>query len=199
MRGDDREPEEQPQMRRGRHARLDDRRAGAVRPVTVSDEPILANADIECAQHERLLQQPRLLMAQTTYLQIMHHLTTVPPEAGGPVFSMMDHAAIIAYHADDSAKTTSVSYTLVCTRLAEPLRVRRLAGLTCVGVAHSHPPGYASPSFGDMQYVQKVFVNPKNVALTQFCLPIVCDGVLWPYVIFRDEPTIAHMAQLILF
>lgn len=142
---------------------------------------------------------PPMRLLQTAYLDIMRHLTSVVPEAGGMLLGPKGSSVVTHYVIDENGKATAASFTLDAAGLNRVLKKALDCGLNCKGLVHSHPPGCTQPSGGDLVYVRKSFTNEKNKDLTEFLLPIVCGGVLIPYIVRPREENVVQMAQLILF
>lgn len=142
---------------------------------------------------------PPMRMLQSAYMDIMGHLSEVVPEAGGMLLGPKGTSVVTHYFIDEKGKATAASFTLDAVGLNRMLKKALACNLDCKGLVHSHPPGCTRPSGGDLAYVRKSFANEKNSGLTEFLLPIFCDGILIPYLIRPREPEIVQMAQLILF
>lgn len=170
------------------------------------DNPRIPRPDT-CDCHEdnppELVSWPALArpmkMLQTTYLDIVRHLGSVEPEAGGMLLGPKGSSVVTHYIIDEKGKRTPTSFTLDAAGLNGVLKKGRQFSLDCKGLVHLHPSGCTVPSQGDLAYVRKSFANEKNKDLTEFLLPIFCDGVLFPYVVLPREKIVVQLAQLILF
>lgn len=138
-------------------------------------------------------------MLQTAYLDIMRHLSSVPPEAGGMLLGPKGSGVVTHYVIDEKGKATAASFTLDAAGLNRVLKKALENGMNCKGLVHSHPTGCTVPSCGDLAYVRKAFANEKNKGITEFLLPIFCGGVLIPYIVLPREKNIVQVSQLILF
>jgi proteasome lid subunit RPN8/RPN11 len=103
---------------------------------------------------------------------------------------------VTEYVPDVNGKAGAASFTLDATGLNQVLKKALARGLDCKGLAHSHPSGCVHPSSGDLAYVRKSFANARNKDVSEFLLPIFCDGKLLPYIIFLDEPCNVQLGTL---
>lgn len=142
---------------------------------------------------------PIIRMLQPAYLNIMRHLASVQPEAGGMLLGPKGTPVVTHYIIDKHGKATAASFTLDAAGLNRVLKKALECDLDCKGLVHSHPPGCGQPSSGDLAYVRKSFANEKNKDLAEFLLPIFCGGILIPYVVRPHDQCIVQVAQLILF
>ena len=138
-------------------------------------------------------------MTQTVYLEIMRHLSSVAPEAGGMLLGPKSHPVVTHYVRDKKGKATAASFTLDAAGLNRVLKKAIACGMDCKGLVHSHPQGCTQPSGGDLAYVRKAFANEKNKDLAEFLLPIFCGGILLPYIVRPHDENLVQNAQLLLF
>ena len=144
---------------------------------------------------------PILKMTQSVYLEILDDLVEQPfrrEKAGMLMGPTAEDDLITQYIPDKTGRATYSSFTLDAESLNRTLHRHKNVGLDCKGIVHVHPPGILRPSFGDLQYVAKLFANPKNEETTQVMLPIVCNGRLYPYLIDADNPREIVVPNLIL-
>ena len=165
--------------------------------------PQPGTSDQKCGDPPDVATWPRPLrpmhMLQSAYLDIMRHLTSVEPEAGGMLLGPKGTSVVTHYVIDVMGKATAASFTLDAAGLNRVLKRALECDLSCLGLVHSHPVGCTQPSSGDLAYVRKSFANEKNKNLIEFLLPIFCDGILTPYIIHPHEPCVVQVAQLLLF
>lgn len=140
-----------------------------------------------------------LKMVERAYRAIIDHLGSVEPEAGGMLLGPRGTSIVTHYIPDLRGKATGASFTLDAKGLNQVLKNHLECGLDAKGLVHSHPSGIPRPSFGDLEYVARSFVNPKNRNVTEFFLPIFCDGQMFPYVVLAAQPGVVIPAQLWLF
>jgi len=144
------------------------------------------------------LDVPVVRLTQAVYARIMKVHAEVPPEAGGIILGPEGSDLVTTFHRDENGFGTSVTFTLDAKGLNAKLRVYKDAGLEMMGVVHSHPRGVKTPSPADLDYAAKLLTNPKNEGTEELLMPIYCSGILYPYVIRRDNPRSCLQAQLIL-
>jgi len=138
-------------------------------------------------------------MTQSAFREYMQELTSRRPEAGGMLLGPTDDDDLITHYVHDKhGRATPTSLTLDAAGLNRVLRRFKAARMNCKGLIHLHPRNVTLPSQGDLRYVAKSFANRNNHAAGQFFLPIVCNDRLYPYVITRDDPSRALVAQLLL-
>lgn len=142
---------------------------------------------------------PVMQIASTVYMQLMSHLTTRPPEAGGVLVGPRDHDAVTHYLPDETGDGTPVSFTFDHIRLNQLLARLEAARLDAKGVVHSHPLGCPMPSRGDLSYVARCFALAEATTLPRFLLPIVCGQLIYPYIVTHDRPWVAQFSQIVLF
>lgn len=146
---------------------------------------------LEDQWHERARQPaylPLLPMTQAVYRTVMAELGSRPPEAAGILLGPDDAEPLVTHFVLDTVGVgTSVSFSLDAANLNEVLAHYRQCGLTCVGIAHSHPTGIHAPSHGDLMYVERVFGRGRNQDAQQFLFPIFSDDRLHPYILTRTD------------
>lgn len=147
-------------------------------------------------QHHRLT--PVILMAQTVYQDIINHLATKPPEAGGVLIGPRDHRSVSHYVPDDTGTSSPTSFTFDHKRLNEILRDYVRLGLDAKGFVHSHPPGVHRLSSGDHAFIRTQLSNPKNTP-GEILMPIVVGREIIPYIVYADQPQRSVEAELRLF
>jgi len=143
---------------------------------------------------------PTLKMTQAAYSAVMADLArkSFQREEGGILLGPSDEPELaIRYLKDVKGDSRPASFTIDADYLNGEIARVRDAGLTCVGIVHSHPDGICRPSYGDLEFLQRIFANPKNGG-GMFLFPIVCSGSLHPFVV--DTRNVRRMlaAQLVL-
>ncbi len=122
-------------------------------------------------------------MTQSAFSDARDHLLSLPPEVAGILLGpVKDDLIVTHFIADTEGKGSPASFTLNTRTLNRELSKAKTCGLNCKGIVHSHPSGFIVPSSGDLAYLQRLFTRPANSELTQFFMPIVCDGHFYPYV-----------------
>ena len=139
---------------------------------------------------------PELVMTTSTYDEIMTALTSRPPEAGGLLLGPKNHRMVTHFHFDERALTTASTFTLDHTGINNVLKEYGACKLDAKGLVHSHPDGCTAPSSPDLEYVQRLFANPKNGMADEIWMPIVCGGRFYPYVIHRKDASSLAKPQL---
>lgn len=119
----------------------------------------------------------------------------LPEEAGILIGDKSDESIITDFVPDQCGRGTAVSFQLNATFLNRVVKDRDAVGQTCIGIAHSHPPGVTQPSSGDLAYFRRLFSRPANQAATSLYVPIFCDGRVYAYV-YQDGRI--HPAQIVL-
>lgn len=121
-----------------------------------------------------------LKMTQGVYQRVMTELGERRPEAAGVLLGPTDNEPLVTHFVlDSSGVGTYASFSLDAQFLNRVLAQYRGCGLTCVGIAHSHPTGVTSPSMGDRQYLAEMF---RQTGTEQpFLFPVFCDNQLHPY------------------
>ena len=137
-------------------------------------------------------------MAQSCYQHVIRELTTREPEAGGLLLGPEGHSSVTHFVLDETGHGTAASFTFDHERLNALLRQHRAVKLEGKGLVHSHPRGCTHLSEGDLIYARKLLGNPKNDA-SEVLMPLVVDGSLHPYVVYRDRPDQPAYARLVLF
>jgi hypothetical protein len=140
---------------------------------------------------------PPMRILQSAYAAIMRHLTGVEPEAGGMLLGPKGSSLVTHYVPDENGRATAASFTLDAVGLNRILKMFLACETEGKGIVHSHPIGCTTPSLGDLLYVRRSFGNPKNKDLSEFLLPIVCGGQMFPYIVAGDPLTV-RAAELIL-
>jgi hypothetical protein len=141
---------------------------------------------------------PHMKFTKAVYKQIMDQLAPLKPERGGMILGPDNQQFVSHFVLDDTGMGTGGSWTFGHKRLNEILKEYLALGLDCKGFIHSHPPGYQSLSQQDVIEFGKDFRNPKHQDLDEIWLPIIVDGLLYPYILYRNKPDQPVSAQLVL-
>lgn len=143
----------------------------------------LAETLIENLGDDELVPLWLLKITQAALRQTLDYLVSRPPEAAGILLGPHNDDSLVTHFVPDlTGAGNSASFHLDTDELNRVLRRMKPAGLNCKGIAHSHPAGVATPSLGDVRYLQRIFSLPQNAAAGSFYMPIVCGGRLYPYV-----------------
>lgn len=126
-------------------------------------------------------------LTRAVYEEIMKALTSRPPEAGGLLLGPRNHHAVTHFYLDETARATATTFTLDDVGMNRVLKDYKACGIDAKGIVHSHPHGCRAPSNPDLEYVRRLFANPKNAETPEILLPIVCGGKFLPYVITRED------------
>lgn len=143
-------------------------------------------------------QLPFMKLSQTAYQAIMRDIGAHPPERGGILLGPVGEMSATHFIFDETGKGTGASWTFGHLRINEILKQYVPLGLDMRGFIHSHPSGYRTLSSQDLTDFSKPFHNPKNEDLQEVWAPIVVDGSIYPFIIFRDRPNQAEPAQIVL-
>ena len=190
-------------LRKGVTAEKDDQQEEP-RELLLDDEAVLPSGSVESS----LTPLPRIMMLSSLYQEVIQYLTTHTVEDGGMLIGPRGHDIITHFLPDEHGHKTSASYKPNAGFFNDFVRqLNHLfleadfpGGMTIQGMVHSHPSGCTRLSLPDLQFVKQTFGRPKNSqsGSPHMVMPIVCDGLFYPYVVFRDQPGVAHHAELIL-
>lgn len=145
--------------------------------------------------------RPVIKMTQPTYVAVMSDLARKPfrTELGGILLGPIDaQDVVVRYLKDHRGDATPASFTIDHNGLTTAIRNSKPAGLTCVGIVHSHPNGICRPSGGDLAFLDRIFANPKNSDCGCFFFPIVCNGTLYPFVVDTTDVRRVLTAEVVL-
>jgi proteasome lid subunit RPN8/RPN11 len=95
----------------------------------------------------------------------------LPPESGGMLCGNPKNDSITYFYFDRRAECTSAGYSPDTTTLNNLLKKLNEEGLRLKGFVHSHPPGFDSPSGGDLIYAGQFFAAIPD--LSRLAIPIV--------------------------
>lgn len=95
------------------------------------------------------------LMTSSVYDEICSTIGCRRPEQGG-ILGSSDGIHIDHYYYDEHAHVTGVSYTFDTATLNKVIARWNEEDIRFVGVIHSHPKGYTSPSAGDMAIARTI-------------------------------------------
>ena len=159
-----------------------------------------ATTTAETPMITRVPPQLELRMAQSAHASMMQSLLERPSEAGGLLLGPIGTNEITAFYFDAHAECSGARYTPDHVTLNKLLReVWIPSGIDFKGFAHSHPPCCAWLSAGDMRYIKRLLI--KNDDMEVFAAPIVLptEFQVCPFVVTREDPNRAQLAQLVLF
>lgn len=129
---------------------------------------------------------------------IMCEIGKRDPESGGVIIGPAYEPLGTNFVFDETGICTGASWTFGHVKLNEILRKYLPLGFDAKGYVHSHPAGYRRLSPGDMLIPQKAFANQKNEDLHEVWMPILVDGDLLPFIVYRDNPKVALAAELVI-
>jgi len=164
------------------HAPLPDhmQRQGASRVNSFSPTPMLIQRG--AANEDSPAQIHLMKCVQSAFRQMSEHLSSHQPEAAGLLLGPFGESNLVTHFVpDEHGESTPVSFRLDITRMNRRLKIAKAAGLSCVGIVHSHPSNVTQPSGGDLAYLQQLFSLPKNDATQSFFVPIFCGQTMYPY------------------
>lgn len=142
----------------------------------------------------------QLRMARDAYRQVLHDLTSRPPEAGCLLLGPIGSDDVTGSFFDASAGCSGATYTPDHVTLNRRLKEEWMpSGIDFKGFAHSHPGTFGQLSDGDLRYIARLLA--KNGDMAVFAAPIVVPAEfrLCPFIVTRDEPDRAQQAELVLF
>jgi len=140
---------------------------------------------------------PPIWMNRRVMCQIMCTIGARPAETGGILLGPIGSSVITAFHFDQSASCSGVTYS------PDHLTLRRMmqeawlpAGVDMKGFVHSHPGSFDRLSEGDMIYIRRLL--EKNPDMTSFAAPIVIPGAfrLRPIIVLSSQPALQHPTTL---
>jgi proteasome lid subunit RPN8/RPN11 len=140
---------------------------------------------------------PPMKWTQTVYQQIIQEISSKPPELGGILLGPTGELLATHFIFDETGRGSSASWTFGHNRINEILRQFVPLKLDMKGFIHSHPRGVTSLSAQDVTDFRKPFTNAKNEDLAEVWAPIVVDGRVVPFVLYRHQPQ-PVLAQLVL-
>jgi proteasome lid subunit RPN8/RPN11 len=117
-------------------------------------------------------------------------------EEAGVLFGVPGTHLATLFVRDRAGKKTANSFTLDTNTLNAVIRGAKPWNLELLAVVHSHPPGVWEPSAGDIQYARQLFAHPRNGEANCFFLPLLVNGLLIPYLLYRNDPDRVVRAQL---
>ena len=136
-------------------------------------------------------------MSQTAYQQLLRDIGAHKPERGGYLLGPVNERMASHFVFDETGVGSAVSWTFGHGRINELLKKYVPLGLDLKGFVHSHPSRMTSLSSQDLTDFCKPFGNGKNGDLTEILAPLVVDGQIYPYILYRDNPK-PVLAQIIL-
>lgn len=123
-------------------------------------------------------------MTHGVYEHVLRELGSRRPEAAGLLLGpRQDEPLATHFVLDTSGLATPMSFTLDAEFLNEVLERFRQCDMTCVGIVHSHPGGFNTPSHGDREYLLNLFGRSANQGLEVLLFPIFAGGRLHPYLV----------------
>jgi proteasome lid subunit RPN8/RPN11 len=137
-------------------------------------------------------------MTRPAYDEAIKALSSREPEFAVFLLGPKDHPAVTHVVSDTTGEGTPVSFRVGAKRLNEVLKAYAPLGLDGKGFWHSHPAGSERLSDGDLAFVQRLFANPKN-DIREVVMPITSGGLVFPFVVRRDNPHTALAAEFVLF
>ena len=90
---------------------------------------------------------------------IMRALGSQEPEQGGVLGSSDGGSTINHFYYDKTASVSSSTYTPDVSRINKLLKSWNINGIRMVGIVHSHPTGYFTPSNGDQIYAARILAS----------------------------------------
>jgi proteasome lid subunit RPN8/RPN11 len=144
-------------------------------------------------------QCPVLLMSSAVYDEILEAIGSQPPECGGLLLGPKNHRAVTHFLLDEAGVGTAASFTWDSRGLTKLLKHYIACGVDAKGFVHSHPTGITTLSGGDLVYAARCFETDTSASIDMLAMPLVVEGVLYPYVVLREDPHRAVPAQLVLF
>ncbi len=137
----------------------------------------------------------RLRVTRGVYEDIMRTVGSLKAESGGALGRSADGEVVRAFRFDDTARNTGVTYSPDDQALNAMFREDwNPRGLRLAGFVHSHPPGYARPSPGDLAYAKRILTAIPD--MPYLVLPIVQtvpdtgEFRLIPFVVTRNGDTV---------
>lgn len=115
----------------------------------------------------------RFVIHATALRQIERSIGRRIAEQGGALIGDPDTSEIIYFIFDEGADTNGVVYQPNIEFLNDEIEKFERLGLGVLGIAHSHPPGFTSPSIQDLNAAYNNITSPSNAHLLTWHLPII--------------------------
>ncbi len=166
----------------------------------VDGEYAHATQEEQDRRNEQAGLRPVMKFTHAAYNNVMRDLAggTFQCEQGGILLGPCDtEDLVIRYVKDSQGDSRPASFTIDAEYLNGQLRKVKDAGLTGVGIIHSHPPGCTRPSYGDLEFLHQIFRNPNNRG-GLFLFPIVSGRQLYPFVVDTTDVRRVQLAELVL-
>jgi proteasome lid subunit RPN8/RPN11 len=137
----------------------------------------------------------RLPLTRSVYAEIVRTVGSMKAEQGGALGWRENERLIRFFRFDDSARRTGATYSPDDKALNSMFREDwNPRGIRLAGFVHSHPPGCARPSSGDLFYAQQILAAIPD--LPYLALPIVQtvpdtgEFRLIPFLVLRDSDSV---------
>ena len=115
---------------------------------------------------------PVIRMQRKVFEEIRSTVGLKRPETGGILGGRFEDGVVREFSFDHAARRTSVTYSPDCTSLNQLLSEDwNPRGIRMLGFVHSHPNCLREPSWGDIQYAERILNH--NEDLPELYLPIV--------------------------
>jgi proteasome lid subunit RPN8/RPN11 len=140
----------------------------------------------DSARH--MQEMPVMKWTQTVYQRVLRDIGGFPPERGGILLGPVGELMATHFVLDETGSGTSASWTIGHVQINELLRKHVPLGLDMKAFVHSHPSGMTSLSGQDIADFRKPFAKSKHESLAQVWAPLVVDGQIYPYILYREQP-----------
>jgi proteasome lid subunit RPN8/RPN11 len=139
-----------------------------------------------------------LRMTREVYEAVAGTIGVARAEQGGVLGWRKDDQVIRVFRLDETAERTTATYSPDIKALNEMLREDwNPSGIRLAGFVHSHPPGCAEPSAGDLAYARRILSAIPDVPY--LVLPIVQTEPdtgtfrLMPFIVTRDGDAVRSL------
>ena len=138
---------------------------------------------------------PVMKMVQSAFDGIMREIGSKPPELGGWLLGPVGERLVTHFVLDTSGVCSPTKWVFGAQDANRMLREYVPLRVDMKGFVHSHPSGITSLSSQDLKAFRRPFDNRKNVGLTEVLAPIVVDGKIYPYILYREavKPVLAQI------
>jgi hypothetical protein len=135
------------------------------------EEPIKTQQDNESYKDKTAQQKSKVFITREALSQILATIGKRRPETGGILLGPIGRDGISKFVFDSEGDNSFAAYGPSSEQLSDLCEQETSRGIELKGFCHSHPGGFASPSGGDMYYVQRFF--DANPSMTTFYMPIM--------------------------
>lgn len=138
---------------------------------------------------------PVMPFTRATYIEIMQEMVSEPPERACLLLGHVNSPLVTHYVMDETGESSPLHFRFDDVALNAALRKYLGVQMEAKGFCHSHPRGCTRLSGGDLEYLRRIWANPKNDC-ERILMPIVVGNKMYPYVVDRASPASPKLATL---